>query len=379
MPPLTYILRGSGTFVKQGAGTMSVYSTNSFSGAVEVKGGVLKLVGMPALQNPVPGAIRHFDASTLHFTQGTAVAQWNDLSTNKAHAQQPTATYKPVFEANALGLLGAVHCTKIDQIDHMKFTRVSTIRTVFSVFKGSSFLLTDSVTNPQTHDFHRPSDTNPADPLWSANAGWTSDYIKNGSTYVNGTLVNGLSYAMPTSTNNGFNLVEVLTTGPVQADSINNDRGFTHSGDQQHAEIIIYDFLLNDTQRLAVEEYLTKKWFEGVRNSPFSSANPLVLSGGLLDPAGGAHSFGTLTVTVNSTLPLGSSGTLAFADSSGVPWSGTLTLTGTLGPQTLRFGTSSSALTFEQQRKITIDGKFVKLDGNGYAFKVPDGTRISFQ
>jgi autotransporter-associated beta strand protein len=235
------ILVGSGTFVKQGAGTMAVFSTNAFSGAVEVKEGTLKLVGMPSLQNPVPGAVRHFDASTLHLAQGTAVAQWNDLSTNKAHAVQPTATYKPVFEANALGLLGAVHCTKNDQIDHMKFTRVSTIRTVFSVFKGSSFLLTDT----NEYHFHRPGDTSPADPLWVS---YTSQNIRDGSTYVNGALVDGLSYAMPTSTNNGFNLVEVLTTGPVQADSINIDRGGTHSGDQQHAEIIIYDFLLNETQ-----------------------------------------------------------------------------------------------------------------------------------
>lgn len=366
------VLVGSGTFVKQGTGILSVFSTNAFTGAVEVKAGTLKLVGTPSLQNPVPGAIRHFDASTLHLTQGTAVAQWNDLSTNKAHALQPTATYKPVYEANALGLLGAVHCTKIDQIDHMKFTRVSTIRTVFSVFKGSSFLLTDT----NEYHFHRPTDVNATDPLW---VGWTSDYIKNGSTYVNGALVNGTSYAMPTNSHNGFNLVEVLTTGPVQADSINNDRSLTHSGDQQHAEIIIYDFVLNATQRLAVEDYLTKKWFEGVRSSPFSSANPLVLSGGTLDPAGGTHNFGTLTVATNSTLPLGSSGSLSFADSSGKTWSGTLTLTGTLGPQTLRFGTSSSALTPQQQRQININGKFVKLDGNGYAYRVPDGTRISFQ
>ena len=366
------VLQGTGTFVKQGSGVLSVFSTNAFTGAVEVKAGTLKLVGMPSLQNPVPGAIRHFDASTLRLVQGTTVAQWNDLSTNKANALQPTDTYKPVYEANALGILGAVHCTKTNSIDHMKFTRVSNIRTVFSVFKGSSFLLTDT----NEYHFHRPGDTNPADPLW---IGYTSENIRNGSTYVNGSLVNGSTYAMPTSTNNGFNLVEVLTTGPVQADSINIDRGGTHSGDQQHAEIIIYDFVLNETQRLAVEDYLTKKWFDGLRSSPFSAANPLVLSGGTLDPAGGAHSFGTLTVATNSTLPLGSSGTLAFADSSGTTWSGTLTLTGTLGPQTLRFGTSSSALTYDQQRKITLDGKPVRLDGNGYAFKVIDGTRISFQ
>ena len=55
-----------------------------------------------------------------------------------------------------------------------------------------------------------------------------------------------------------------------------------------------------------------------------------------------------------------------FADSSAVNWTGTLTLAGTLKSQTVRFGTSASALTADQLQKIDINGSAVKLDAEGY-------------
>lgn len=365
---------GNGTLIKQGSGALSLYCINSFTGAIEVRQGVLKLVGTPK-ENPVPGAARHFDASTMGLAEGTAVAQWSDLSGNGYNAMQPTAEYKPTYRAGALSSWGALHFTKGAKNAHMRFERDSNIRTVFSVFKGSSFLLTDQTVN----HFHRPGDVNPAEPLWSSEPNWASDSIKNGSTYVNGLLVNGMSYAMPTNQNNGFNLIEVLTTAPVQADSINHDRGAIHSGDQQHAEIIIYDFKLDETQRLAVEGYLTRKWFEGESNSPIPAGTPLVMSGGTLDSMGSTHAFGALRVSADSIIDLRTTGALIFADSSSQPWSGSLTLTGTLGPQSLRFGTSRDALTREQLASIVLGDADYELDSQGYLIKVRAGTLITIR
>jgi hypothetical protein len=135
----------------------------------------------------------------------------------------------------------------------LRFTSDSSIRTVFSVFKGNSFLLTANSSN----DFHRGSDNNATDPLWGAAP---SGSITGGSTYVNGALVTGTSFAMPTNLHGGFNLVEVLTTGNVTADSFNKDRTY-HSGNQYQAEVIIYDRKLSEPERLQVEVYLTSKWF----------------------------------------------------------------------------------------------------------------------
>ena len=104
-----------------------------------------------------------------------------------------------------------------------------------------------------------PSDVNPADPLWDAT--YANSSIRNGSTYVNGILVNGTTFPMPTDLYNGFNLVEVLTNGGgVNADSFNKDRSY-HAGNQYHAEVIIYDRVLTESERLAVEAYLSNKWF----------------------------------------------------------------------------------------------------------------------
>jgi len=134
------------------------------------------------------------------------------------------------------------------------------IRTIFSVFKGGSFLLTDY----GVIHFHRPDDTNAASPLWIRN--FTSPNILGGTTYVNGHAVDATTDLMPTNLHGGFNLVEVLTTNSVTASGFNKDR-FCHAGDQCQAEVLIYDFSLTEAQRLQTEAYLNAKWF-GVGSAP---------------------------------------------------------------------------------------------------------------
>jgi len=213
---------------------------------------------------PVSDYTRWFDASTLGLGNGASVTQWDDGSTNAANATVPAGNANPTYAADA-GTethLGAVYFARnsgAGDSGSLSFTRDSSIRTVFSVFKGNSFLLTDT----DAYHFHRPSDDSPTDPLW---AGYASGDIIGGSTYVNGVIVDGTSFNMPTDVHNGFNLVEVLTTGNVQADSFNKDRTF-HAGDQYQAEVIIYDRVLSEEERVLVEHYLMSKWF-GVSFTP---------------------------------------------------------------------------------------------------------------
>jgi hypothetical protein len=217
---------------------------------------------------PVSGYSRWFDASQIDEVNGDRVTTWNDLSGNAAHATVPgdRNNAAPVYVANAGTESGlpAVYFAKNTSAANsaaLSFTRDSAIRTVFSVFKGNGFLLTDST----AYHFHRPGDDNPADPLW---LGWAaSPNINGGSTYVNGTLVNGTTDAMPTNLHNGFNLVEVITTGNVQADSFNKDRADAHAGNQYQAEVIIYDRVLTELERLSVEAYLMGKWMTPPANN----------------------------------------------------------------------------------------------------------------
>jgi|GEM_PF-2538371 len=234
-----------------------IHQTRSAMKCLALAGAAL-LAGNAQAAPPVAGYARWFDASTLGLADNAAVANWPDGSTNAAHATVPSGNRTPVYIANAgteTGL-GAVYLDGgggANGSAALRFTQDSSIRTVFSVFKGNSFLLTDA----SQYHFHRPSDGNPADALW---AGYASGNITGGSTYVNGNLVNGTSYAMPTNLHNGFNLVEVITTGNVQADSFNKDRTY-HSGNQYQAEVIMYDRVLTEEERVSVEQYLMHKWF----------------------------------------------------------------------------------------------------------------------
>lgn len=93
------------------------------------------------------------------------------------------------------------------------------------------------------------------------------------------------------------------------------------------------------------------------------------------------NTIGTLTVTAaaGSTLALGS-GKLSLADSSAITWNGTLTLTNALVEQSVRFGTTKTALTRDQLNAIDYNnGERVRLDKDGYLTTKPLGTIILFR
>lgn len=100
-----------------------------------------------------------------------------------------------------------------------------------------------------------------------------------------------------------------------------------------------------------------------------SASTPVALSGGTIAVGTYSNALSTLTLAGDATIDLGDgTGTLSFADSSALSssWNGTLSLTGTLGDKTLRFGTDANGLTPEQQAKIRWNGYSTKLNSQGY-------------
>lgn len=109
------------------------------------------------------------------------------------------------------------------------------------------------------------------------------------------------------------------------------------------------------------------------------AGNALTLSGGAFDGGSCSNSLGTLTLSADSSNTLAVASGTCQLSFSGLSDSGTLTITGTLAPTTLRFGTSSTALTREQRAQITTaNGRKTGLDVNGYVFAIPPGTQINF-
>lgn len=113
-------------------------------------------------------------------------------------------------------------------------------------------------------------------------------------------------------------------------------------------------------------------------NNTLNAGNRILLNGGALDMGIYTNKLGTLTVLTNSVITLGS-GRLAFADSSETIWTNTLTLTGTLDAQTVRFGTNDSALTCGQIDAIKLNSERVRLTADGYLALALKGTLISLQ
>ena len=114
------------------------------------------------------------------------------------------------------------------------------------------------------------------------------------------------------------------------------------------------------------------------RNNALASGSDLILSGGAFDTGSYANTLDMLTVSDSTTsqLLVGDPGCLL--SFTGMDGAGTLTVTGTLGSNSVRFGTSDSALTGEQLSRISVNGFPAALSVAGYLREVR-GTVIQFR
>jgi autotransporter-associated beta strand protein len=213
-------------------------------------------VTVNSLQTPVAnGLALCLDASQLAgLSDGAQVDTWTDMSGLANNALRQAGT--PKYVASGLNGLPVVRFnTAAKTGDNFRFTRISTIRTVFWVLKEISaatdqgFLLGDE----SAYHFHRGGTKNM---IWAATD--SSANIRNGTTRLMGTAVNGTSTPLPSDT---FRLISVVTTDNVQANQVTLDRNITTRnwcGDI--AEILIYNRALSSNEEASVGGYLANKY-----------------------------------------------------------------------------------------------------------------------
>jgi len=182
---------------------------------------------------------------------GSLVQTWKDKSgTGRDAAQTDSSKQATLVDS---GLNG--HSTiRFDGTRVYSFSGIANARTVFWVVMENTsaadycFLLGHS----SAYDFHRGA----GGKLWDTT--YVSASIKNGTTWMDGSVVDGTTTALPRG---NFHRITISSTGDLRTDRITEDRIYSRSWDGDIAEIIIYSDVLSAADRQEVEDYLYNKWF----------------------------------------------------------------------------------------------------------------------
>jgi len=249
------------------------------------------LMGMLApatmAQGPLAdGLVFWLDASQLGDLElsGGNVSRWNDRSGNDYYAEQTDAASQPLYAGGALNGKSIVDFG--DSIygnplttyqPWMQFRNaagdalnISNVRTVFWVAGMDAdihgFLLGDD----NNYHFHRGTEGQ----IWDGANGWAHANIRDGSTYLNGVLVDGTATELPTD----YSIISLVTTGNIETSALALDRAY-RTGGIKLGELLIYDRPLTDAERESVEAYLYEKWMvPGAAFDPQPADGPLPMS-----------------------------------------------------------------------------------------------------
>ena len=260
-------------FQLYGGGTVAIENLADDKGFIEANGAVtLRFTAETDTHGLASGAFFHVDASVAESLvtenrNGTNfVVRWNDVrgaahpyAYNGDKATQPYLVDNGARSHVDMGRYQSFPAT--GQGGYLDWSQKSTaIREVFLVLSDTEdarpsqgvdsarpFLLGDS----STHDFHRGY----ADfALFASNAGYASDYIKNGTITLNRETV---PYTQPLP--EGFSLVHVRTTGGTTAGTFSKDRNIRFGG-QRIQEAIVFESLLDEGVAQELERRLYAKW-----------------------------------------------------------------------------------------------------------------------
>nr|MCU0794904.1 autotransporter-associated beta strand repeat-containing protein [Akkermansiaceae bacterium] len=170
----------------------------------------------------------------------------------------------------------------------------------------------------------------------------------------------------PTSTSNK---TLSLFGGNTNANTISGDISNGAGGTLSIAKNLTGRWVLSGANTYTGSTTVTAGTLALGADNTLPNTSAISIGAATLDAATFTDTAGTLAITGAATIHLGSGAALSFANSSAVSWPGTLNITGTFTPTSLRFGNSSSALTQAQLDKITVNGSGLgdyELSASGY-------------
>lgn len=284
-------LAGTGTLVKEGAGALRIDDVDAFGGALGIREGQVELAARDVPDALTPAAapclrIDSSEAESYEFIPGTMdgtnyLACVRDLS-GHGNAFMPSERHNagvaPFLNADADARLNGRPVFDFGPAGSGRWLAfrdaVDTVRAAYVVIgsqAGGGFLLGSSGGN--NYDFHRHDPSSNDDPLdvKVKNMSNPSNYVfmlwnrhvVNNDQNPGDTFIDGKKVTWQTGLNGGYQLVEVHTPFAAHASAFACDRGWYayRSGGQRLAEVVLYDRVLNERERMATRNYLMGKWF----------------------------------------------------------------------------------------------------------------------
>lgn len=208
------------------------------------------------LPNTISGCILWLRADSLALSNGAAAEEWFDESSSGNHTNQ-TGTACPTFVTNVVNSLPVLRFDGTN--DYLILdSNVSTVRQYFIVAKWSG-------TNNLTSILGR----NEAPLMFFGGTSATGliihqtfsySQIVNGTAYNNGTLL-----ASTASLYRDFNQFQLFSSTTTTTNMTFNNIGATFHSSTYYfggdvAEIIVFDAILSEPNRLLVQNYLSRKY-----------------------------------------------------------------------------------------------------------------------
>jgi len=265
-------LEGPGQVLVSGGLTQSgtVHFANGGGLSVSGVGGSLATVEPAVAASPSfwvdACALTNAGAAGVVVENGTNfVTRWNDVR-GVGYNFATNITLRPTLRINDINGLPSVYFARIlnvvPSLSEALFwdQPMNDIRAVFMVVgsqEGGGILLGSSAAE-NTQDFYRNAWSDSSRTIFNASGTGASAALLNGLFYLNGYAVNPAA----TSYNGFFQLVEAYPTGPVKASAFAADRNVVNgNGCQRICEMILFNRVLSEQEKLNTAEYLMRKWF----------------------------------------------------------------------------------------------------------------------
>ena len=377
-------LTAEGDFVKRGSGRLQLTGTIVMGGSVRVEDGSVEVVTAPDVTGDCELArdpsfhVDASDPSTMKTTEVDGrkyVMMWFDADGRDNAAVTPNVANSPwLNETDTLNGKPVVDFGEWKSRRSLHFCRaLNGIRSAFVVLGsqngggdllGSSFFPYEGASSG-LYDFMRGE--RKVDNVVSLTHLFYGGYF----TFFGPIYINGVKGTQTSTLNGGYELIDVHPTAGAHASAFSGTRlgsfdslGSNHNGGQRLAEVVLYERVLSERERLATRNFLMKKWFnaaaqplpdptsETVAIKAIEVAGTTSLGGG--NPITTADIYGTGTV-VKVGADVLSAGDLADFTGKVEVTEGTLRLTRGYEPLPPELPTEGLTLHLDASRGVTCD------------------------